>query len=70
MTPRAIMKTRLGMGLVGLEVAMYKPKDDAGVKFHQIHPKCGSRIQQKIFCPICNEAKSVERYFPITYNVE
>lgn len=55
MAARSLWKGRLGMGLVGLEVSMFKVRDERGVQFHQIHPKCGSRIQQKVFCPICQE---------------
>jgi DNA end-binding protein Ku len=38
---------------------MYTAASPAGVSFNQLHAKCGSRIKQQTFCPVCNE--TIER---------
>ncbi|HYE93417.1 MAG TPA: Ku protein, partial [Terriglobales bacterium] len=41
--------------LVSIPVKMYTAASPAGVSFNQLHGKCGSRIKQQTFCPVCNE---------------
>jgi DNA end-binding protein Ku len=34
---------------------MYTAASSANVSFNQLHGKCGSRIKQQTFCPVCND---------------
>jgi len=44
---------------VSIPVKMYTAASSLNVSFNQLHAKCGSRIRQQTFCPVCNE--TVER---------
>jgi DNA end-binding protein Ku len=33
---------------------MYTATSPAGVSFNMLHAKCGSRLRQQMFCPVCN----------------
>jgi DNA end-binding protein Ku len=59
MPPHAIGSGTISFGLVSIPVKMYTAASPAGVSFNQLHAKCGSRIKQQTFCPVCNEV--VER---------
>jgi DNA end-binding protein Ku len=59
MPPHAIGSGTISFGLVAIPVKMYTAASPAGVSFNQLHAKCGSRIKQQTFCPVCNEV--VER---------
>src|SRR5436190_704264 len=45
----------LSFGLVAIPVRLYSAIKDQGVHFHYLHNKCGSRIQNQVFCPKCNQ---------------
>src|ERR1035437_5408077 len=47
------------LGLVSFPVKFVVATKENGVSFHQLHGKCSSRIQQKVYCPVC--AVNVER---------
>ena len=55
MAPHAIGSGTISFGLVSIPVKMYTAASSAGVSFNQLHGKCGSRIRQQTFCPVCNE---------------
>ena len=49
----------LSFGLVAIPVRLYPAIKDQTVRFHLLHNKCGSRVRNQFWCPVCNEA--VER---------
>jgi DNA end-binding protein Ku len=59
MPPHAIGSGTISFGLVSIPVRMYTAASSMNVSFNQLHAKCGSRIRQQTFCPVCNE--TVER---------
>ncbi len=59
MPPHAIGSGTISFGLVSIPVKMYTAASSMNVSFNQLHAKCGSRIRQQTFCPVCNE--TVER---------
>jgi DNA end-binding protein Ku len=44
---------------VAIPIKLYTATSSANVSFNLLHAKCGSRIKQQTFCPVCNE--TVER---------
>ena len=59
MPPHSIGSGTISFGLVSIPVRLYTAASGAGVSFNLLHAKCGSRIKQQTFCPVCNE--TVER---------
>ena len=59
MPPHSIGSGTISFGLVSIPVRMYTAASSMSVAFNQLHAKCGSRIKQQTFCPVCNE--TVER---------
>jgi DNA end-binding protein Ku len=59
MPPHSIGSGTISFGLVSIPVKFYTAASSGGVSFNQLHAKCGSRIKQQTFCPVCNE--TVER---------
>jgi DNA end-binding protein Ku len=59
MPPHSIGSGTISFGLVSIPVRMYTATSSAGVSFNLLHAKCGSRIRQQTFCPVCNQ--TVER---------
>ncbi len=59
MPPHSIGSGTISFGLVSIPVRMYTAASSAGVSFNLLHAKCGSRIRQQTFCPVCNQ--TVER---------
>jgi DNA end-binding protein Ku len=45
----------ISFGLVSIPVKMYTATSGGGVAFNMLHAKCGNRIRQQTFCPVCNE---------------
>src|ERR671919_1054970 len=45
----------LSFGLVAIPVKIYTAVDDQSVSFNLLHKKCGSRLRNQIFCPVCNQ---------------
>jgi len=54
MPPHSIGSGTISFGLVSIPVRMYSAASSAGVSFNMLHAKCGSRIRQQTFCPVCN----------------
>jgi len=58
---KSIWKGRLGFGLVGMEVKLYKAVDQAETEFHLMHQDCGGgRIKYLYQCQKC-QAQIAER---------
>lgn len=47
----------ISFGLVSIPVKLYKATESkaGGIAFHQLHDKCGTRIQEKRWCPECDQ---------------
>ncbi|MEM7436561.1 MAG: Ku protein [Myxococcota bacterium] len=59
MPARAISSGTLSFGLVSIPFKMFTAASAEGVKFHQLHDKCGGRIKYQVYCPTDDEV--VER---------
>lgn len=59
MPPRSIGSGTISFGLVSIPVKLYPAASAQSVSFNLLHAKCGNRIRQQRFCPVCNEV--VER---------
>jgi DNA end-binding protein Ku len=59
MPPHSIGSGTISFGLVSIPVRLYTAASSGGVSFNMLHAKCGSRIRQQLFCPVCKE--TVER---------
>src|SRR5437763_8994248 len=59
MPPHSIGSGTISFGLVSIPVKMYTAASSMSVSFNLLHAKCGSRIRQQTFCPVCNE--TIER---------
>jgi DNA end-binding protein Ku len=59
MPARAISSGTLSFGLVSIPFKIYTAASAEGVRFNQLHDKCGGRIQYQIYCPTDQEV--VER---------
>src|SRR5687768_17006003 len=57
--PRKLQSASISFGLVTIPVDLFSAVSDQDIHFHQVHGKCGSRIKQQLFCPICERV--VER---------
>src|SRR5262247_2857023 len=44
----------LSFGLVSIPVQLFTATKDQHISFHLLHDKCGSRIQNRYHCPVCN----------------
>ncbi|HEY9783864.1 MAG TPA: Ku protein [Candidatus Obscuribacterales bacterium] len=52
---RAMWSGIISFGLVSIPIKLYKAKDSKGISFNQLHKKCHTRIQEKRWCPYCEE---------------
>jgi len=59
MPARANSSGTLSFGLVSIPFKIYTAASAEGVKFHQLHEKCGNRIKYQVYCPTDDEV--VER---------
>jgi len=50
---RPISRGVLSFGLVSIPVDLYSAIDDHNIRFHLLHKKCGSRVRNQLFCPVC-----------------
>src|SRR5918995_127255 len=44
----------LSFGLVAIPVRIHTATKSENVSFHLLHNKCGSRVRNQYYCPICN----------------
>jgi DNA end-binding protein Ku len=52
MATRAIASATISFGLVSIPVKLYSATEPAAeVHFHWLHEKCGTRVQQRYWCP-------------------
>jgi DNA end-binding protein Ku len=49
----------LSFGLVSIPIQLHTATQDQHIAFNLLHAKCGSRVQNRYYCPVCNEV--VER---------
>ncbi|MGH7380852.1 MAG: Ku protein [Candidatus Methylomirabilales bacterium] len=59
MPPHSIGSGTISFGLVSIPIKLYTAASSGGASFNLLHAKCGNRIKQQTFCPVCNE--TVER---------
>src|SRR4051812_46676330 len=53
---RAISGGTISFGLVSIPVQLYSATQaSAGISFHLLHDKCGTRLKQQYICPLDNE---------------
>jgi len=50
---RPISRCVLSFGLVSIPVELYSAIEDHNIRFHLLHKKCGSRVRNQLFCPVC-----------------
>ena len=55
MPPHSIGSGTISFGLVSIPIRMYTAASAVSVSFNMLHAKCGNRIKQQTFCPVCNE---------------
>jgi DNA end-binding protein Ku len=53
--PHSLGSGTISFGLVSIPVRLYTAASSGGVSFHLLHAKCGNRIRQQLFCPVCNQ---------------
>jgi len=44
----------LSFRLVSIPVQLHTATKDQHISFHLLHDKCGSRVQNRYYCPVCN----------------
>ena len=54
MPPHSVGTGTISFGLVSIPVRLYTATSSGNVSFNLLHAKCGSRIRQQTFCPVCN----------------
>src|ERR671925_528684 len=59
MPARPVGSGTISFGLGSIPVKLYTAASSQSVSFNLLHAKCGNRIRQQRFCPVCNEV--VER---------
>jgi len=55
MPPHSIASGIISFGLVAIPVKLYSAASSRSVSFNLLHAKCGNRIREQRFCPVCNE---------------
>jgi DNA end-binding protein Ku len=53
MPPRALLTGNLAVGLVNVPIRLYTATRSEAIAFHLLHERCGSRIQNQSYCPVC-----------------
>jgi DNA end-binding protein Ku len=54
----------LSFGLVSIPVQLHTATKDLHIAFNFLHAKCGSRVQNRYYCPVCNEVVEREDRIP------
>ena len=47
-------KGLISFGLVSIPVRLYAAAHKKGIRLHQLHKKCRTRLRRPLFCPTCN----------------
>jgi DNA end-binding protein Ku len=55
MPPHSIGSGTISFGLVSIPIKLYTAASAGGVSFNMLHAKCGNRVKQQMFCPVCTE---------------
>ncbi len=55
MAARAISSGTISFGLVSIPIKLYTAASSGGITFNFLHNRCGSRMKQQQFCPVCDE---------------
>jgi DNA end-binding protein Ku len=55
MAARSTSSTTISFGLVSIPIKLYTATSAQDVHFNQLHKKCGSRVKQKLHCPVDDE---------------
>lgn len=55
MAARPLSSTSISFGLVSIPVKLFTATSAQGVHFNQLHRKCGSRLKQRMYCPVDDE---------------
>ncbi len=55
MPARPLSSTTISFGLVSIPIKVYTATSAQNVHFNQLHSKCGSRLKQRMWCPVDNE---------------
>jgi DNA end-binding protein Ku len=50
---RVIARGVLSFGLVSIPVDIHSAIEDQSIHMHWLHKKCGSRVRNQLFCPVC-----------------
>ena len=53
MPPHSVGTGTISFGLVSIPIKLYTAASAEGVSFNMLHVKCGNRIKQQTFCPVC-----------------
>ena len=53
MPPRALLTGNLAVGLVNVPIRLYTATRSEEIAFHLLHERCGSRLQNQSYCPVC-----------------
>lgn len=54
MAARPLASGTISFGLVSIPVKLYTAASSQAISFNLLHAKCGNRIRQQRFCPVCN----------------
>jgi DNA end-binding protein Ku len=71
MAARSTGSTAISFGLVSIPVKVYTATSAQGVHFNQLHNKCGSRLKQRMVCPVCDttvERDDIVKGFEVSKN--
>ena len=52
MSPRPIASTTISFGLVSIPIKLFTATSSESVHFNQLHKTCGSRVKQRLWCPV------------------
>jgi DNA end-binding protein Ku len=55
MPARPLSSTSISFGLVSIPIKLFTATSAQGVHFNQLHNKCGSRLKQRLYCPVDDE---------------
>lgn len=57
---RPIWKGAISFGLIFVPVKLYAATEQRDIRFNFLHQKCKSPVQNKRFCPVCQEEVTME----------
>jgi DNA end-binding protein Ku len=66
---RPIWRGAISFGMVSIPVGIYTAVSEKDLHFNHIHEKCGSRIRQQKFCPVCDktvQSEEIQRGYEVS----